>query len=385
MNPADYVVDPDIARAETLPASAFTDPAFLEREYATVFAKHWSFVPRRPAADLADDPRDLDEHLSVRGVRVPVGVAGRPVFLQRDWEGRLRAFPNVCTHAWHTLVPGIARERFITCPQHGREFDCSGRLTKHPGFGRVEGFPRAEDHLRELSVAQWDRWLFAALGDAAAPLDAVLAPVRESLECLPLDRLTRRPQTAEMREVPGNWKLHAWNYLDRYHIGFLHRAPGGLADAVDLKSYRVRCHEHAVLQVGYATDPAQGFLPEQVPARLRDTSPRRRPAFAIWWYLFPNTTLNFYPWGLSVNVYEPVPGRPDRTNFLWYHWSWDDERYAERERVYLNAQVDAEDVDAIGQVRRGVASGFAVRGRFAPTEEEGPHWLHRKVYEAVFG
>jgi hypothetical protein len=25
-----------------------------------------------------------------------------------------------------------------------------------------------------------------------------------------------------------------------------------------------------------------------------------------------------------------------------------------------------------------------VRGRFAPRGEEGPHWFHRRVYEAVF-
>ena len=34
------------------------------------------------------------------------------------------------------------------------------------------------------------------------------------------------------RDVAGNWKQHAWNYLDPFHIGFVHRAPGGLADAV---------------------------------------------------------------------------------------------------------------------------------------------------------
>ena len=35
--------------------------------------------------------------------------------------------------------------------------------------------------------------------------------------------------SAEIRDVAGNWKQHAANYLDQFHIGFVHRAPGGLA------------------------------------------------------------------------------------------------------------------------------------------------------------
>ncbi len=35
-------------------------------------------------------------------------------------------------------------------------------------------------------------------------------------------------------------------------------------------------------------------------------------------------------------------------------------------------------------VRPGAASGFAPRGRFAPSEETGPHWFHRQVHQAVF-
>jgi hypothetical protein len=86
-----------------------------------------------------------------------------------------------------------------------------------------------------------------------------------------------------------------------------------------------------------------------------------------------------------VNVYQPVPDRPDTTRFVWYQFAIDREKHAERDRRWLSSQVDAEDVDALAQVSRGLRSGFAPRGRFAPEHEFGAHWFHRNVSRAVFG
>ena len=154
-----------------------------------------------------------------------------------------------------------------------------------------------------------------------------------------------------------------------------------LADAVDLGSYTTELYDHAVLQWVYARDAADGFDPAWLPERFRD--PKGRRVFALWWFVFPNLTLNFYPWGLSVNVYQPVPDRPDTTRFVWYQLALDRAKHAERDKRWLSSQVDAEDVDALAQVSRGLRSGFAHRPRFAPEHERGVHWFHRKVADAV--
>lgn len=376
-----YGVDPDVARAETLPASAFTDPAFLERELETVFRRHWLVVP--PVVE--GDGRPLHELVQEPDSHAPISLLGRPVLLRRDAAGTLRAFPNVCTHAWHTLAQAPGRGRTVACPQHGRVFDGAGRCVAQRGFTpeTVPGFPRDCDHLRELAVGSWGPLLFATTGVPSRTLDAVLEPLRSSLGAFPLGDLRARAHTEEVREVDGNWKLHAWNFMDTFHIPYIHHAPRGLADALELASYRTELHELASLQWAYARDPADGFDPALLPARFRDPERPERRVFALWWFLFPNATLNFYPWGLSVNLYEPVPGRPDRTRFVWQHLVLDPAKYAERETRWLSAKVDGEDVAALGQVRRGAASGFAPRGRFAPSTEAGPHWFHRLVSLAV--
>ncbi|OLB70367.1 hypothetical protein AUI06_06960 [archaeon 13_2_20CM_2_52_21] len=80
----------------------------------------------------------------------------------------------------------------------------------------------------------------------------------------------------------------------------------------------------------------------------------------------------------------PVPGRPNRTQFCWFQYSLDKAKFNQRNKVWLNQQVDAEDIEAISLVSKGARSGFAPRGRFAPREEPGPHWLRRLIFTTVF-
>ncbi len=370
-------VDDDIRIAQTLPARAFVDHGFLERELDTVFRTTWQVLP-----DRGDDPRPIDEQVSARGTRVPVSLYGRPLFLQRGWDDdELRAFPNTCTHAWYPLVIGAQRGPTIQCAQHGRRFDCTGRFVSQPGFTGMPDFPRACDHLTALPAASWRRMMFVNLDPHARPFGDTFREIDASLSGMPTP--SGALPNAEVREIAGNWKQHAWNYLDRFHIGYVHRAPGGLADAIDLSTYTTEVYPDSVLQWVYADKAEDGFDPSWLPERFRDDKKGRR-VFALWWFVFPNLTLNFYPWGLSVNVYQPIPGKPDATRFLWYQWAIDADKHAQRDKRWLSSQVDAEDVDALAQVSRGLRSGFAPRGRFAPADETGPHWFHKKLSRAVF-
>lgn len=381
----DLLVHRDVSKAEGLPARAFLDPAVLARELETLFSDRWLLVPEPSGEQARADGRPWAERLKQRGARCPVSLLEKPFFLQRGWrDSRLRLLPNVCTHAWYPLAPGPGRGERLVCAQHGRQFDAAGRCLSQPGFSPKAGsFPRACDHLTPRPLESFGPLLFACLGKPASPFSAIAGLLSESLGSLPLERLERRPQAGDVRELDGNWKQHAWNYMDKFHVQFIHKAPAGLADAIDLNSYRTELHEHGALQWAYARDPLSGFDPALLPARFRD--PKGRRVFALWWFLLPNLTLNFYPWGLSVNVYEPIPGKPEKTLFRWYAWSWDDAKFAERESRWLSEQVDAEDIEAMAQVRRGARSGLAPRGRFSPAEETGPHWFHLAVSRALLG
>ena len=172
--------------------------------------------------------------------------------------------------------------------------------------------------------------------------------------------------------------------MDKFHIPFIHRGPQGLIDALYYRDYRTELYPGAALQWAYAKKPEHGFEPDQLPSRFQDPDHPERRVFSLWWFIFPNLTLNFYPWGVSLNRYEPVAKQPDQTRFFWHHYVFDSEKYKERETVWLNNQVDDEDVVAMDLVSKGIKSGLGVRGRFAPEEEKGPHWFHREVYRQIF-
>lgn len=226
--------------------------------------------------------------------------------------------------------------------------------------------------------------IFVSTGEPLAPFREFVGKLQESIPGLPLEKLTRDESKVEIREVDGNWKQHAWNYMDNFHIRFVHKGPGGLADAIDLSSYRTELFKFSSLQWAYSRDPKKGFEHRYLAERFRDPKDPSRRVFALWWFVFPNMTFNFYPWGLSVNVYMPIPGRPDKTRFLWLQYALDEEKFRRRNTTWLSEQVDEEDIEAISLVSTGARSGFAPRGRFSPREEAGPHWFHRLVYETAF-
>jgi choline monooxygenase len=375
LSPQNYFVDPDIKRAESLPAAAFTDEEFLELELRTIFTKTWLFIPP------GNHPPDF---LKPQGARVPFSLLGKPLFLQRGLKDQLHCFPNVCTHAWHPLVEGSAVSRTVICPQHGRRFDVEGRFVSQAGFNDLENFPRDSDHLRNVPVEEWAQFVFACLGRPMAPFHEFVGEVQNSVPGVSFEKLRSRSTETDVREVDGNWKQHAWNYMDNFHIRFVHKGPGGLADAIELPSYRTELYKFSSLQWVYARKPENGFDPEALNARFRDPKSPGKRVFALWWFIFPNTVFNFYPWGLSVNMYMPAPKKPDKTQFLWYNYTLDEEKFQHRNDIWLSEQVDAEDIEAISLVSRGAGSGLAPRGRFAPREEAGPHWFHRLVYETIF-
>ena len=72
LDPARFRLDPDIARSESLPAWAFGEQGFLDRELATIFANHWLRLPQRAGSELSDDHRSLADLVRRRGARAPV-------------------------------------------------------------------------------------------------------------------------------------------------------------------------------------------------------------------------------------------------------------------------------------------------------------------------
>ncbi len=363
MSRPDFAVDADIRRASTLPAWVYSDPGLHERARGRVFARSWQLV--------ADADR-----LRAPGQVVPLtlleGCLDEPLLLARDRADRLHCLSNVCTHRGNLVCESEGVENQLRCRYHGRRFGLDGKFQFMPEFEGVANFPSPADDLANVAFGVWEKLVFASL-DPPGPLDALLAPVRERCGWMPLGQATFDAARSRDYRVSANWALYCDNYLEGFHIPFVH---AGLATALDYGAYTTELFPGSALQLGIASEGEAAFAP---PAGSPDHGKR---VAAYYWWLYPNTMLNFYPWGLSANVVRPLA--VDRTRVSYLSFVWDAAKLGSGAGAALD-RVEREDEVIVESVQRGVRARAYQRGRYSPTREQGVHHFHRLLADALGG
>ena len=339
-----YEIDPDIAVAETLPGAFYSDADAFARLKNEVFARSWQWIG---TLDDVADPESLAPRTLLPG------YLDVPLLLARDAAGTLRCLSNVCTHRGNILVHEACRAKQIRCGYHSRRFELDGRMTFMPEFKEAKDFPRPSDDLPRLAFHEWAGQGFVAL-DTAIPFEAFLGDALASVEKDPVAQLTHAASRDRTFDVNANWALYVENYLEGFHIPFVHP---GLNQVVDYSSYASELHRYSNLQLAHD---------------------KRGKVAARYWWVFPNLMLNFYPWGVSVNIVEPQA--IDRTRVLFRSFVWDESKLETGAGAGLD-RVEAEDEAIVEAVQRGVRSRLYKRGRYSPTRERGVHHFHRLLCE----
>src|SRR6266508_2992299 len=314
MSEIDFDIDPDIRVAKTLPARVYSDPAVFRAQRDRVFARTWQYAAH-------------DDVVKVAGQVYPFtllpGSLDEPLLLTRDAQDRVNALSNVCTHRGTLVVDGPAHEQQLRCRYHGRRFSLDGRFH----------------------------------------------PMRARLGHLPFDQLVFDATGARDYVVGANWALYIDNYLEGFHIPYVHNS---LAAVIDYATYAVEVERYAVLQVAIAKS---GEASLRAPPAHADAG---KPVAAYYYWLFPTTMFNVYPWGVSVNVV--VPLAVDRTRVSFLPFVWDASTRDQGAGGGLD-RVEREDEAIVEAVQRGARSRFYDRGRYSPTREGGVHHFHRLLAE----
>jgi choline monooxygenase len=359
-----FEVHEDIRQAHTLPARVYTDPAIYEAAKERVFARSWQFVT---------DAESVRVPGQVHPFTLLEGCLDEPLLFTRDGEDAIHCLSNVCTHRGNIVIEHGGHERALRCRYHGRRFGLDGTFQQMPEFEAVVGFPTPCDNLPGIPFGAWRSLLFASLAPSV-PLETLLAPMEERVGWLPLDQFRFDATRSREYLVRANWALYVENYLDGLHIPFVHYE---LAGALDYGEYVTENHRYGNLQLGVAQSGEDRF---DLPAASPDYG---KNIAAYYFWLFPNTMFNFYPWGLSVNVVRPVGVNLTRVAFLRY--AWDDTKLGSG---YIGDdaavdRVEREDEAVVETVQKGVRSRFYDKGRYSPTRETGTHHFHRLLAESL--
>lgn len=369
--------DLNLARASTLESRAYTDPAFLQRERERIFHTTWQLVGRT-------------EQVAQPGDFFTAEVQGEPVVVLRDSDGVLRALSNVCRHRGSTVATGAGRCDVLRCPYHGWTYDRAGRLLGAPEFAGVEDFDRTQVALPALEVDTYGPLIFVRV---ARPDDGDAPSLRDYLgEVCPeveawggsLDGytyLTRREYV-----IACNWKVYIDNYLEGYHIPIAH--PSLFAE-IDYRRYVVetrRYHSTQRVPLSARAGAAQKGEGDADGRRYSSVRGERGP---LYYWVFPNLMLNFYPDNLSTNLVLPLGPEQTWVLFEWFlpPGSSDADRTPARaeEIAAFSHQVQLEDITLCENVQRGLRSRFYDRGRFCVRRENGVHHFQRLVCEFLGG
>jgi choline monooxygenase len=354
-----FDVDADIRVARTLPARVYSDPDLFRAQRDRVFARTWHYA-------------GYDELVKVPGQVHPFtllpGTLDEPLLLTRDTADRVHCLSNVCTHRGTLVVDGPGHEQQLRCRYHGRRFTLDGKFQSMPEFETTKDFPSKADDLPEVPLAFWERFLMVALSPAMAFSDVTL-DMAQRLAGLPFDRFVYDASGARDYVVSANWALYVDNYLEGFHIPYVHNS---LAATLDYGAYAVELSRYAVLQLGIAKPGEPSFtLPSSHPDAKRQIA-------AYYYWLFPTTMFNVYPWGTSVNVITPLA--VDRTRVTFLPFAWDESLRDSGAGSGLD-RVEREDEAIVEAVQHGVRGRLYDRGRYSPTRETGVHHFHRLLAE----
>jgi choline monooxygenase len=354
-------IDADVSRAHTLPGWFYGDPEIHAAVREKIFARCWHPLP----AELS-----TQKECGVHPFTLLPGLLDEPLVATRDSEGTQRVLSNVCTHRASLVALGAKPCESLRCGYHGRRFALDGRCMSMPEFEGVEGFPGPSDHLPRMPL---ERLGPIAFGSASQPppFDEWIAPILSRVGFLPLDELRYDAATSRTYSFEANWALYCDNYLEGFHIPFVHPE---LNRTLDFASYRVETLPQGVLQVAVASE---GELCFELGADHPDADTR---VAAFYFWLFPSTTLNFYPWGLSLNAIEPAG--PTSTRVRFESWVLDESKRAGGAGGALDL-VEIQDEEVVMQTQKGVRARAYDRGRYSPSQEAGVHHFHRLLTDAL--
>jgi choline monooxygenase len=355
-------IDPRIERARTLPSRVYHDPDVHAAVCERVLTRSWQLV---------GDAGWLKAPGHVVPLTLLEGSLDEPLVLTRANDGEARCLSNVCTHRGMLVVEGEGHVQSLRCRYHGRRFELDGCFRSMPEFEGVEGFPSPADDLRRLPLHAWGPLLFASLAPMC-DFEAWIRPIKERVDWLRPERFVPWPDHSQDYLVGANWALYCDNYLEGFHVPYVHAA--SLGGKLDYDAYATELFEWSNVQIGVAAPGRPAFdLPEGHP-----DEGKRIAAWYFW--LFPNLMLNFYPWGVSVNVVEPLG--PTRTRVLFRSWVRDPSSIGTSAGSDLR-RVEMEDEEIVEAVQRGVRSRLYDRGRYSPRREQGPHHFHRLLARAL--
>jgi choline monooxygenase len=239
-----------------------------------------------------------------------------------------------------------------------------------PETNEMQNFPTESDDLHSFTVKKWKQFLFTSLAPDFE-FEKLIKEMDSRIGWMPVENFIFNSSRSQEYLVKANWALYVDNYLEGFHIPFIHP---DLSKALDYSSYASEIFPYSNLQLGIGKSGDICFdLPKSSPDYGKNVA-------AYYFWLYPNIMFNFYPWGLSLNIIRPI--KHNLTKVIFKSYVWDESKIDFGAGALLD-RVEREDEAIVEKVQRGTASKFYSSGRFSPKMEKGVHHFHLLISDAL--
>jgi choline monooxygenase len=364
-----------LGNAPCLPGFAYSDPGVAQQEFDRIFGCRWIGV-------------GFGEQIPAPGDVLPVVVAGRTLLLARGADGQIRVFYNSCRHRGLQLVEGSCPKsvRAITCPYHGWAYDLNGRCLGIPYWERENGkpfHPSADDDYGLIAVRAtvWLDIVFVDLSDRAPAFEELVAPLQGRWRLSDIPPLSVVTSWEAKEEF--NWKLAIENFVDAYHLSFVHAQAAKIKSTADHQIVSLSEDIFGIRYLGEARRPRSEPLPH-IPV-ITDACGGNMEGF----HIFPNTLLIAYPSFLQLRIVLPIDaGLTHQREVVYVAAEAKANRFADQLEQFAKANklINDQDVPIVHRLQSTRAFPQSVstdRGRFVPEWDARSNMFQIRIVETL--
>jgi len=342
-----------LEKSETLPSNLYFDEEFFQFEKEIIFGKEWQYTGHISQLEKTGDFFLLE-------------VAGNPLIVIKGDDGTVRGFYNVCRHRGGPLAFEDGNCRMIQCKYHGWTYRLDGSLRVVPRFDRVDLFDKKDYGLVPVEIDFWEGLIFVRLSKGDKNLSSLFKGIAENIFPNKLDK--KNFYTRVKYEINCNWKTYVDNYLEGYHLPYVHPE---LCDILDVKEYVTETAEYHSLQRSFTKELGEFY---------------KNDGNVYYYFIYPNFMLNILPGRLQTNVVLPLE---KNKSLVIFDYIYDDISESAVEKIKADIdysdKVQQEDIQICEHVQKGLESKAYHKGRFSVECEAGVHHfqsLLKKSYKA---
>tara|TARA_B100000029_G_scaffold322777_1_gene315147 strand:+ start:69 stop:1142 length:1074 start_codon:yes stop_codon:yes gene_type:complete len=328
-----------------LPAEAYTDRNFWDKERNTVFTNNWVFI------GFAHELKNI-------GDVIPITVAEMPILLIKKNDEKIAAFHNVCSHRCLKLVDKPKNvKKIISCPYHAWSYDLDGNLLNAPHFGGTNnhnpnGFNKKKNGLKSIRIKIWHDWIFININNKAEPFQKYAAKLIKQLKEINFQNITP-VATLDFGNIYTNWKFLIENFIEPYHVQFVHKKT---------TSQPLKDHYTIVDGICYGSG---------VDLKEEDSSSNSLSVSSKYLSLFPNFIIGtYYPGQIGVYLNNPIkPGITEQKRIIYTTKGHNLNKKEIDNQKNLWWKVHKEDHEICEKLQLGRSSPVSTKGGLL-----SPHW-----------